>query len=68
MRPFSRRRLASMPFPREARTATIVWRGLRTGRRLRHSAIVRLAMTDANDKTTSVKRRVRVRGRAPRRR
>jgi hypothetical protein len=68
MRPLSRRRLASMPFPGEARTATIVWRGLRTGRRLRRTAIVRLAMTDTADKTTRVKRRVRVRGKIPKRR
>jgi hypothetical protein len=68
MRPLSRKRLASMPFPGEARTATLVWRGLRTGRRLRRTAIVRLAMTDAKGKTTSVKRRVRVRGKAPKRR
>jgi len=68
MRPFSRQRLASMPFPGEARTATLVWRGLRTGRRLRRTAEVRLAMTDTKGKTTSVKRRVRVRGKAPKRR
>jgi hypothetical protein len=68
MRPLSRRRLASMPFPGEVRTATLVWRVLRTGRRLRRTAVVRLAMTDAKGKTTSVKRRVRVRGKAPRRR
>jgi hypothetical protein len=68
MRPFSRKRLASMPFPGEARTATLVWRGLRTGRRLRRTTIVRLAMTDTADKTTSTKRRVRVRGKAPRHR
>jgi hypothetical protein len=68
MRPFSRKRLASMPFPGEARTATLVWRGLSTGRRLRRTAVVRLAMTDAKGKTTSVKRRVRVRGKAPKRR
>ena len=65
MRPLSRRRLASMPFPGEARTATLVWRGLRAGRRLRRTAVVRLTMTDAKGKTTSVKRRVRVRGKAP---
>jgi hypothetical protein len=68
IRPLSRKRLAAMPFPGEARTATLVWRGLRTGRRLRRTAVVRLAMTDANAKTTSVKRRVPVRGKAPRRR
>jgi hypothetical protein len=68
MRPLTRKRLASMPFPGEARTATIVWRGLRTGRRLRRTAVVRLAMTDTADKTTSIKRRVRVRGKIPRRR
>jgi len=68
MRPLTRKRLASMPFPGEARTATIVWRGLRTGRRLRRTAVVRLAMTDTADKTTRVKRRVRVRGKVPKRR
>jgi hypothetical protein len=68
MRPFNRKRLASMPFPGAVRTATLIWGGLRTGRRLRRTAVVRLAMTDANGKTTSVKRRVRVRGKIPRRR
>jgi hypothetical protein len=68
MRPLTRRRLASMRFPGEVRSATLVWRGLRAGRRLRRIALVRLSMRDANDHTTFVKRHVRVRGKIPRRR
>jgi hypothetical protein len=68
LRPLSRPRLASMPFPGEVRSATVVWRGLRTGRRLRRTAVVRLTMTDTRDKATTLKPRVRVRGKAPRRR
>ena len=50
MRPLSRRRLASMPFPGDVRSATVVWRGLRAGRRLRRTAVVRLTMTDERGK------------------
>ncbi len=62
MRPVTRRRRASMRFPSEVRSATLVWRGLRTGRRLRRFAVVRLRMEDARDHTTALKQRVRVRG------
>ena len=68
MRPISRRRLASMPFPREVRSATVVWRGLGAGRRLRRRARVRLTIRDARNHRTTLKPRVRVRGKAPRRR
>ena len=64
----TRPRSASASIPSGARSVTIVWRGLRAGRRLRRSAVLRLAMTDTRDKTTVVKRRVRVRGTAPGRR
>jgi len=65
MRPVTRKRLATMPFPGEVRSATVVWRGLRTGRRLRRTAVLRLTMKDTRDATTTVKKRVRVRGKAP---
>jgi hypothetical protein len=68
MKLLSRRRLVSMPFPGEVRSATLVWRGLRTGRRLRRTAVVRLLMTDGRGVTTRLKPRVPVRGKRPRRR
>ena len=67
-RPLSRRRLVSMPFPGEARKATVTWRGLRAGRRLRRIAVVRVTMTDGRGAKTVVKKRVRVRGKLPKRR
>jgi hypothetical protein len=66
MRPHTGKRLASMPFPREVRTATMVWRGLKTGRRLKKTAVIRLRMTDGRPHVTSLKQKVRVRGKAPR--
>jgi hypothetical protein len=39
MRPHTGRRMASMPFPREVPTATLVWRGLKTGRHLKKTAV-----------------------------
>jgi hypothetical protein len=68
LRPRTRRRLVSAPFPGEARAATVRWRGLRTGRRLRRTALIRLTMIDSRGKKTAVTQRVRVRGKAPRRR
>jgi hypothetical protein len=44
----------------------LVWRGLRTGPKLKRIARVRLSMMDARDKVTAVNRRVRVRGKLPR--
>jgi len=66
--PRTRRRLASARFPGEVRTARIVWRNLKAGRRLRRRAVVRLTMTDSRGKKTVVKQRVRVRGKGPKRR
>ena len=68
MKPLSRKRLATMPFPGEVRGATLVWRGLRTGRRLRRTAVVKLNMTDGRNVTTTLKPRVPVRGKRPRHR
>jgi hypothetical protein len=62
MRPLTGKRLASMPFPREVRRATLVWRGLKAGRRLKKSAVIRLRMTDGRPHVTSLKQKVRVRG------
>jgi hypothetical protein len=68
MRPLSRKRLATMPFPGEVRSATVVWRGLRASRRLRRTTRVRVTMTDARGATTKLNPRVRVRGKRPTRR
>jgi hypothetical protein len=65
MRPLSRKRLATMPFPGEVRTATVVWRGLRASRKLRRTTRVQLSMQDARDHTTTLNPRVRVRGKRP---
>jgi hypothetical protein len=50
------------------RTARIAWRRLKAGRRLRRTAVIRLTMTDSRGKKTTVRQRVRVRGKAPKRR
>ena len=68
MRPLTRTRLATMPFPGEVRSATVVWRGLRASRKLRRTTRVRLTLTDARKHTTTLKPRVRVRGKRPSRR
>ena len=61
LRPVTRKRLASMHLPSEARSARVIWRGLRTGRRLRRFALVRLRMDDARGHRTALKQRIRVR-------
>jgi hypothetical protein len=66
MKPRTGKRLASMTFPREVRAATLIWRGLKTGRRLRRTAVISLRMTDGRPHVTSLKQKVRVRGKAPR--
>jgi hypothetical protein len=68
MRPVTKKRMASMLFPGEVRSATVVWRGLKTGRRLHRRAVIRLNITDARPHTTVIKKRVRVRGKIPKRR
>jgi hypothetical protein len=68
MRPLTRKRLASMPFPREVRTATVVWRGLRASRKLKRTTRVRLTVDDARNHTTTLNPRVQVRGKRPARR
>jgi hypothetical protein len=68
MRPLSRKRLATMPFPGEVRSATVLWRGLRASRGLRRTTRVRVTMQDARNATTTLNPRVRVRGKRPTRR
>ena len=67
-RPVTRKRMASMSFPGEVRGARVVWRGLKTGPRLRRKAVIRLSITDGRPHTTAIKKRVRVRGKIPKRR
>ena len=62
MRPVTRRRLVTMPFPGEVRNATVAWRGLRASRRLHRTALVRVSIEDGRDHTTTLSKRVRVRG------
>lgn len=64
----SRRRSASRRFRGEVRSATVVWRGLRADRRLRRNAVVRLSIVDGRPHTTSLRKRVTVRGEPPKHR
>jgi hypothetical protein len=66
MKPRTGKRLASLSFPHEVRTATMAWRGLKTGRRLKKTAVITLRITDGRPHVTSLKQKVRVRGKAPR--
>jgi hypothetical protein len=66
LKPASHKHSATLRFPHEVRTATLAWRGLKVGRRLRKTATIRLSMTDGRPHVTSVKQKVRVRGKAPR--
>jgi hypothetical protein len=69
LRPVSRKRMASMRFSGDGvRSATVVWRGLRASPKLKGSTRVRLRLKDARDHTTTLKPRVRVRGKRPARR
>jgi hypothetical protein len=69
MRPLTRKRLASMPFPGDGvRSATVVWRGLRASRKLRRTTRIRLTLRDARAATTTLAPRVKVTGKRPKRR
>jgi hypothetical protein len=54
-----------MPFPGEVRSATLVWRGLKAGRRLRKTTKIRLSMTDGRPHVTSLTKHVKVVGKSP---
>src|SRR4051812_39049652 len=60
-KPTTRKHSASMRFSGEERSATLVWRGLKAGRRLKKTAVVRLQLTDGRPHVTTLKQRVRVR-------
>ena len=65
MRPLTRSDWRRCHSPREVRSATVVWRGLRASRRLRRTTRVRLTLTDGRNATTKLNPRVRVRGKRP---
>jgi hypothetical protein len=63
------KRRVSIPFAGDGvRAAKVVWRALRTNRRLKRSARIGLAVKDARAHTTSLTRVVPVQGKRPRRR
>ena len=67
LRPRVARRRLTLPFPGDGvRTAKLVWPGLKATRRLKRVARVRVRLTDGREKTTTLRPRVRVRGKAPR--
>ena len=49
------------------RSAKIVWRGLRTSRKLKRTTLIRVSLKDARNHTTALKKRVQVRGKRPKR-
>ena len=58
----------TLPFSGDGvRSAKVVWRGLRTSRRLRRTTRIALAIKDARNHTTKLSPRVRVRGKRPKR-
>jgi hypothetical protein len=62
----SRRRL-KLSFPGDGvRAARVVWPGLKAGRRLKRAARVKVVLRDGREKTTTLRPRVRVRGKARR--
>jgi hypothetical protein len=49
------------------RTAKVVWKGLRPSRTLRRMTLIGVSLKDARNRTTTLKKHVRVRGKRPRR-
>ncbi|HEX2415263.1 MAG TPA: hypothetical protein VHJ37_08615 [Thermoleophilaceae bacterium] len=67
-RPLVSRRRLTLPFPGAGvRSARVVWPGLKASRRLKRMARVRVVLKDGREKTTTLRVRARVRGKAPRR-
>jgi hypothetical protein len=67
VKPTVRARKTSLRVPGDgARSAKIVWRGLRVGKKVRRSVRVRVVLKDTRGRSTVLKKRVRVRGRAKR--
>ncbi|HMJ96773.1 MAG TPA: hypothetical protein VK486_13020 [Thermoleophilaceae bacterium] len=60
------KRRVSIPFAGDGvRSARIVWRGLRTNRKLKRTARIAVSIKDARGHTTALKPRVQVRGKRP---
>jgi hypothetical protein len=60
------KRRVSIPFAGDGvRSAKIVWRGLRTSRKLRRTARIALSIKDARSRTTSLRPLAQVRGTRP---
>ena len=49
------------------RSAKIIWRGLRTSRKLKRTTLIRVSLKDARNHRTALKKRVQVRGKRPKR-
>jgi hypothetical protein len=63
------KRRVSIPFAGDGvRSAKIVWRGLRASRKLKRTTVIRVSLKDARNHTTALKKRVKVRGKRPKRR
>jgi hypothetical protein len=62
------KRRVTLPFAGDGvRSAKVVWRGLRTGRKLKRMTLIRVSAKDARNHTTTFKKHVRVRGKRPKR-
>ena len=60
------KRRVSIPFSGDGvRSAKVVWRGLRTSRKLKRTTRIRLSLKDARNHTTALSKRVQVRGKRP---
>ncbi len=62
------KRRVTLPFAGDGvRSAKVVWRGLRTSRKLKRMTLIRLSLKDARNRTTTLSKHVRVRGKRPKR-
>jgi hypothetical protein len=63
------KRRVTLPFAGDGvRSAKVVWRGLRTSRKLKRITLIRLSLKDSRNHTTTLNKHVRVRGKRPKRR
>jgi hypothetical protein len=63
------KRSVTLPFAGDGvRSAKVVWKGLRTSRKLKRITLIGLKVKDARNHTTAFKKHVRVRGKRPKRR
>jgi hypothetical protein len=62
------KRRVTLPFAGDGvRSAKVVWRGLRTSRKLKRITLIRLSLKDSRNHTTTLNKHVRVRGKRPKR-